>query len=104
MSLNRLWSIKSSLNSDFLLVQFSDQVSVLLFKTSPKGSSVSRVGHSGELFGRHFQEVVKVDSSVGELFEGSSFFVFDLFRELRGGGSGVGHGEKRGICKFDLRL
>merc|ERR1711934_348508 len=93
MSLNRLWSIKSSLNSDFFLVQFSNQVSVLLFKTSSKGSSVSRVGHGGEFFGRHFQEVVKVDSSVGELFEGSSFFVLDLLSELGSGSSGVGHGE-----------
>merc|ERR1711934_856049 len=91
VGLNRLWPIQSTFNSDLFLVQLSDQVSVLLFKTSSEGSSVSRVGHGGEFFGAHFQEVVQVDSSVGELFEGSSFFVLDLLSELGSGSSGVGH-------------
>lgn len=91
MGFDWLRSFKGALNSDLFLVQFSDQVSVLLLEASSEGSSMSTVGHVGELFGGHFQQVVEVDSSVGELLECSSFFVFDLLSKE--GGSSVGHDE-----------
>ena len=92
MGFDWLRSFKGAFNSDLFLVQLGDQVSMLLLESSSEGSSMSTVGHVGELFGGHFQQVVEVDSSVRKLLECSSFFVLDLLSE-HSGGCGVGHDE-----------
>ena len=75
VGLDWLWSLHGALNGQLLLLKLLDQVLVLLLEASSERSSVSRVGHVGELLGAHLQQVVEIDTSVAELLEGSSLLL-----------------------------